>query len=243
MKNIMKTIVTIMVMAMVITGFTPTVAEAKGKTSITVVNKATGTKMSKKNTLKVGQKLQLRVKSGKKDVTKKAKYKASNKNVKVSKSGKITAKKAGSCKITIKYGKKSKNVTFAIKANTSTVNDTTTNYSLDDVWRVQFIEKNGTYVAKYACDSSSTPIYEVEEIPWSDLYGEDGDGFLGLRTDVLAQHIVRSIPNGSEGSSKCNHNYVWDCGIAYMSGHYCFSHGVVKVCPKCFKICAKENWK
>ena len=227
MKNIMKTVIAVMVIAIAVVGFTPTVAEAKGKTSIAVVNKATGKKMSKKTTLKTGQKLQLKVKSGKKDVTNKAKYKASNKNVKVSKSGKITAKKAGSCKVTIKYGKKSKNVTFAV----------TTDYSLDDVWRVEFIKKDGKYVAKYACDNTSTPIYEVEEIPWNDLYGEDGDGFLGLRTDVLAQHIVRPIPNGGHegGSKKCNHHYVWDYGITYMNGRYCFVYGHVKVCTKCFK--------
>ena len=221
MKNIMKTIVTIMVMAMVITGFTPTVAGAKGKTSITVVNKTTGKKMSKKNTLKVGQKLQLKVKSGKKDVTKKAKYKASNKNVKVSKSGKITAKKAGSCKVTIKYGKKSKNVIFAVKANTSKP-------STKDIYDIRLIQKDEGFVALYACDDSQTPIYKLDETPYKEFY-KDGK----LQLDVVASHIVCELPNGCDGDSSCNHHYVYS--LWTYNGTKVFGGTKSYVCTKCCK--------
>ena len=93
MKKV-KALVMIMVMVTALTGSVPAV-EAKTKTSITVVNKATGKKIGKKVTLKAGEKIQLKVKYGKKNVTKKAKYKTSNKRIAaVNKKGKITAKAA-----------------------------------------------------------------------------------------------------------------------------------------------------
>ena len=142
MKNIMRTIVTIMVMAMVITGITPMTAEAKStKTSITVVNKATGKKVGKKLSLTAGKKSQLTVKYGKKTVTKKAKYKPSNKTiVAVSKKGKLTAKKAGTSTVTVTYKKKTKKIKVTVKTNTvKTTEATTENWkdkqkvSVDDV--------------------------------------------------------------------------------------------------------------
>ena len=117
MKKIMKVIAIMMLMVMVLTGATPTVTEAKNtKTSITVTNKSTGKKIGKKLTLTQGKKLQLKVKYGKTNVTKKAKYKASNKNVTISKKGKITAKKAGTTTVTIKYKKKTKKIKVTVKA-------------------------------------------------------------------------------------------------------------------------------
>lgn len=115
MKNITKTIIaTIMIMVMVLTSATPITTEAKtAKTSITVTNKATGKKIGKKLSLTTGKKVQLTVKYGKTNVTKKAKYEASNKNVTVSKKGKITAKKVGTATVTIKY----KKIKVTVKAN------------------------------------------------------------------------------------------------------------------------------
>lgn len=110
-----KALVMIMVMVMSLTGFTPTV-EAKTKTSITVVNKATGKKVGKKVTLKTGEKLQLKVKYGKKNVTKKVKYKTSTKKVSVNKKGKITAKTAGTCTVKVTYKKKTKKIKVVVKA-------------------------------------------------------------------------------------------------------------------------------
>lgn len=122
MKNITKNIIaTIMVMAMVLTGATPTITEAKTtKSSIKVTNKSTGKKINVLN-LMVGESLQikyeqvqLKVMYGKKDVTKKAKYKTSNKNVTISKKGKITAKTAGTCTVTVKYKNKTKKIKVAV---------------------------------------------------------------------------------------------------------------------------------
>ena len=117
MKKIMKVITVMLVMVMVLTGATSTVTEAKTtKTSITVINTSTDKKIGKKLTLTQGKKLQLKVKYGKTNVTKKAKYKASNKNVTISKKGKITAKKTGTATVTIKYKKKTKKIKVTVKA-------------------------------------------------------------------------------------------------------------------------------
>ena len=61
-----------------------------------------------------------------KNVTKKAKYKVSNKNVTVSKKGKITAKKAGTSTVTVTYKKKAKKIKVTVKTNTVTTEETTT---------------------------------------------------------------------------------------------------------------------
>ena len=127
MKNITKNIIaTIMIMVMVLTGVTPTMtAEAKStKISITVTNKATGKKIGKKLSLKVDQKVQLTVKYGKKNITKKAKYKVSNKNVTVSKKGKIIAKKTGTSTVTVTYKKKTKKIKITVKAIVKTQSTT-----------------------------------------------------------------------------------------------------------------------
>ena len=111
-----------MVMAIAVVGFTPTVAEAKStKTSITVTNKATGKKIGKKTSLMVYQKQQLKVMYGKKNITKKAKYKTSNQNVIINKKGTITAKTAGTCTVTITYKKKTKKINVTVlKSPTAT---------------------------------------------------------------------------------------------------------------------------
>ena len=131
MKKITKLFAVMLVMVMVFTGVTSTVTEAKTtKTSITVTNKSTGKKIGKKLTLTKGKKLQLKVKYGKTNVTKKAKYKASNKNVTISKKGKITAKKVGTTTVTIKYKKKTKKIKVTVKVK-STVSNETTNTTND----------------------------------------------------------------------------------------------------------------
>lgn len=128
-KRIAKLFTVMLVMVMVLTGATPTVTEAKvTKTSITVTNKSTGKKVGKKLTLTQGKKLQLKVKYGKTNITKKAKYKTSNKNVTISKKGKITAKKVGATTVIIKYKKKTKTIKVTVKAKVvqTTTEQTTT---------------------------------------------------------------------------------------------------------------------
>lgn len=120
MKKI-KVFAIIMIMVMVLTGSTPSNVEAKTKASITVTNKSTGKKVGKKLTLKKGQKVQLKVKYGKKIVTKKAKYKTSDKNVAtVTKKGKITAKSAGTCTVKVTYKKAVKKIKVTVKAEETT---------------------------------------------------------------------------------------------------------------------------
>lgn len=122
MKNNMKIFIIIIILVMALTGATPTItAEAKTtNTTIIVVNKATGKKIKVLN-LMFGKHLQikheqvqLKVEYGKKDVTKKAKYKTSNKCATVSKKGKITAKTSGTCIVTVKYKKKTKKISVTV---------------------------------------------------------------------------------------------------------------------------------
>ena len=128
MKKAMKTLAVFMVMMLALTGSVPTVTEAKAKTSIIVTNKSTGKKIGKKVSVKKGKKLQLKVKYGKNDVTKKAKYKTSNKKVvTVSKKGKITAKKVGSCTIKVTYKKKTKKIVVKVTNNVTTKKPSTEN--------------------------------------------------------------------------------------------------------------------
>lgn len=91
-------------------------AASKKKPALTVT---ANVKKSAYKKLKKGDTVQLKVKYGKKNVTKKAKYKTSNKKViSVSKRGKLTAKKTGTSTITVKYKGKTKKLKFTVKKPT-----------------------------------------------------------------------------------------------------------------------------
>lgn len=99
---------------MVLPVMVPNTAEAAAKKTVTVSVKGAVKKKEKYNLVlkKYGQ---LTVKYGKKNITKKAKYKVSNKKIAVvDKKGKITAKKKGTCTVTIKYKGKTKKVKFVV---------------------------------------------------------------------------------------------------------------------------------
>lgn len=107
MKKIKRQILTLMMALMVMFTMMPNTVEAAAKKSVTV--SVSTKKLAPKKSA------QLKVKYGKKNVTKKAKYKTSNKKVlTVNKKGKITAKKVGKATITVKYGKKTKKVKFTV---------------------------------------------------------------------------------------------------------------------------------
>jgi len=94
-----------LVMAIATIPQTETLAASKKKLTVS----------SSKMTMNVKQTKQLKVKYGKTNVTKKATYKSSNKKiVTVTKKGKITAKKAGTANITIKYKGKKKTVKVTV---------------------------------------------------------------------------------------------------------------------------------
>ncbi len=107
MKKIKRQTLTLMMALMAMFTMMPNTVEAAAKKSVTV--SVSTKKLAPKKSA------QLKVKYGKKNVTKKAKYKTSNKKVLVvNKKGKITAKKAGRATITVKYGKKTKKVKFTV---------------------------------------------------------------------------------------------------------------------------------
>ncbi len=107
MKKVKRQILTLMMALMVMYIMMPNTVEAAAKKNVTV--SVSTKKLAPKKSA------QLKVKYGKKNVTKKAKYKTSNKKVlTVNKKGKITAKKVGKATVTVKYGKKTKKVKFTV---------------------------------------------------------------------------------------------------------------------------------
>lgn len=107
MKKIKRQILTLMMALIVMFTMMPNTVEAAAKKSVTV--SVSTKKLAPKKSA------QLKVKYGKKNVTKKAKYKTSNKKVLVvNKKGKITAKKVGKATVTVRYGKKTKKVKFTV---------------------------------------------------------------------------------------------------------------------------------
>lgn len=104
-----------MLLVMAVSLIAPSVtvsAASKKKPALTVT---ANVKKSAYKKLKKGDTVQLKVKYGKKNVTKKAKYKTSKKKViSVSKRGKLTAKASGTAAITVKYKGKIKKVKFTV---------------------------------------------------------------------------------------------------------------------------------
>lgn len=99
---------------MVLPVMVPNRAEAATKKTVAVSVKGAVKKEGKYNLVlkKTGQ---LTVKYGKTNITKKAKYKVSNKKVAiVNKKGEITAKKKGSCAVTVSYKGKTKKIKFVV---------------------------------------------------------------------------------------------------------------------------------
>lgn len=108
MKNtIRRMVICLMALMLMVTAIPPVTASAATTKTLTV--SASNAKISsKKMTLLVGKTSQLTVKYGSSKVTGSATYKSSNKNIAtVTKKGKITAKKKGTCTVTIKYKSKS----------------------------------------------------------------------------------------------------------------------------------------
>ena len=107
MRRTKKQILMIMTIVIAVLTMMPNTAEAASKNPLTVSVNA--------KKLAVKKSAQLKVKYGKKNVTKKAKYKTSSKKIAtVSKYGKIVAKKAGKATITVKYKNKTRKVKLTI---------------------------------------------------------------------------------------------------------------------------------
>ena len=107
MRRTKKQILMIMTIVIAVLTMMPNTAEAASKNPLTVSVNA--------KKLAVKKSAQLKVKYGKKNVTKKAKYKTSSKKIAtVSKYGKIVAKKTGKVTITVKYKNKTRKVKLTI---------------------------------------------------------------------------------------------------------------------------------
>ena len=114
---ISKTIGFMLVLSIILTGIPAIQVQAASKPVI-----SSSQVKIKKNacSVKKGKKIKLAAKYGKKDITKKGTWKSSKKSVAtISKTGVLTAKKAGTTYITVKYkGKTSKKLKVVVKANT-----------------------------------------------------------------------------------------------------------------------------
>lgn len=107
MKLHFRKIITLCMAMLLIIGMMPATAFAASQSSVSVSAKGVSIKKNSLTLTATGtSQLTVIVKKGKRNVTKKATYKISNSKVaSVSKSGKITAKRKGSCAITIRYKK------------------------------------------------------------------------------------------------------------------------------------------
>lgn len=109
MKKKMKSLTAICMALALLFSFVavPVPAYAASKLKVTVTTPETASLKGKTLTTIKGTQCKLKVKYGKKNVTKKAKYKSSKKSIfTVSKKGVIKAKKKGRAYLTIKYKKK-----------------------------------------------------------------------------------------------------------------------------------------
>lgn len=118
-KNTMKSLKSMLFLFMAVlllSVMVPNHADAAGKSKKTIAVTANNAKIAKnKFSLTATGTSQLKVKYAGKNVTKKAKYKSSNKKVAtISKKGKIEAKNVGSCTITVKYKGKTKKLSLKV---------------------------------------------------------------------------------------------------------------------------------
>lgn len=118
MKLHFKKIITLCMAMLLVIGMMPTTAFAASKSSVSVSAKGASIKNNSLSLTATGtSQLTVIVKKGKHNVTKKATYKVSNSKVaSVNKSGKITAKRKGSCTITIRYKKVTKKLKLKVTA-------------------------------------------------------------------------------------------------------------------------------
>ena len=193
-----KALVMVMIMVMALTGSVPTVEAKTTKTSITVTNKSTGQNIGGKIILLKGWKVPLRVKYGKTNVTKKAKYKASNKNITISKKGKITAKKVGTTTVTIKYKKKKKKFKVIVKPK---VIQTTTEQATTEQATTEAKKSNKNATAEECAKILESHKLQDDPVPecnheWEvNLYQSpdvwiDCDNFYDLYQDHLVLHEI-----------------------------------------------------
>ena len=118
-KKVFQKFIVILPIVFAITFMGIAIAEAQVITKKPVITISQVAVKKNSCTIKVGDKVKLTAKSGKKNITKKGTWKSSKKTVAtISKSGKLTAKKAGTTKITITYKKKtSKKLKVVVKEN------------------------------------------------------------------------------------------------------------------------------
>ena len=117
MKHIIKITGLFITLVIFLTGITAKEIQAASKPVIS------GSYVKIKNnscSVKKGRKIKLAAKYGKKDITRKGTWKSSKKSVAIiSKAGVLTAKKAGTTYIIVKYkGKTSKKLKVVVKADT-----------------------------------------------------------------------------------------------------------------------------
>lgn len=118
MKIILKTIGFMLVLALTFTSIPAAQVQAASKPVLS----SSQVKINKNScSVKKGRKIKLVARYGKEDITRKGTWKSSKKSVAtISKTGVLTAKKAGTTYITVKYkGKTSKKLKVVVKANAS----------------------------------------------------------------------------------------------------------------------------
>ena len=133
MKKFTKIITMIMAIAMILTSVNPMPAQAASKkaNNITISSKTSDLTVTKVKTNKYNvtvtagvKNAQLLATAGKKNVSKACIWKSSNKKIMTVKNNKLTAKKAGKCKVTVTYKGKKTVLNVTVTKATKTTSDT-----------------------------------------------------------------------------------------------------------------------
>lgn len=221
MKNTIKRMMICLIALMLtITAIPPTAASAATAKKITVT--ASKTKLSgKKMTLTAAGTSQLTVKYNGKKVTSKATYKSSNKKVAtVSKKGKVTAKKKGSCTITIKYKTKSYKLKLTVTAKPAAHTHSYTS----KVTRAATCTTAGVRTYTCSCGASYTESIPATGHSWSAWTAKTSTTQYRKCSKCNAtetREVTGSAANGNEeqtGSDVHTHTYVdtYDTKTVYV---------------------------
>ena len=216
-------------------------AASKKKPNLNVSTSTASVTIKKSGTNKYSVKLtektknvSLRVKDNKKNITKHCKYKSSNKKIVSMKNNKLTARKAGKCKITITY--KNKKTTLNVNVlktsanvtpNTTPTDDTTSNlcsHTWKENWAVleeEYDENDAPFYFCYCGNFSSEDEYKQHlfEISFK----------IGI-TNPSAEAREMGI-HGTKADSLIDSRTVGDKTIITLTTKYIKS----KTCTKCGK--------
>jgi hypothetical protein len=202
-------------------------AAPKKKQNLTVSTNSPNVAIKKSGTNKYSVKLtektknvSLRVKDNKKNITKRCKYKSSNKKIVSMKNNKLTAKKAGKCKVTITY----KNKKTTLNVNVVKTPTIKCNHTWKENWAVleeEYDENDGPFYFCYCGNFQSEDEYKQHIFEISTKIGITNPS---AKTREIGIH-------GTKANSVTDSRTVGDKTIITLTTKYIKS----RTCTKCGK--------